>query len=256
MSIGEDVSDPAIPEAQMQPDPFALLKRIHTGVARCAKVGACENRESIEYLWLYVSKTGIGQPDSGATAAQLSVEDWLNVVDEVASLGARWLVVSALSNLSTCPDIWTICAWGQDTHGMLVGLHTHAPTLTQEEIAGIQQLDPAKTRLLVNESAWDSVRPLRESGIEAIIVKPEMSEPDGECTKPGKMAFVNPQGEMYTCALVEGFGDFKLGNVFTGSMNALLRDPHLPHAVPSSAPHKEHGCAGCPPLMAQYFKNE
>lgn len=238
---------------------FELPKRIHQEVGNTSARNAVQsNSEEFFYLWVFVTEAGIAQSDEKpARSEPLNLEEWLNVIDEAASLGVNWFVVSLKSgNLAQHPEIWSICQWAQDVHNMTVGLQTNAPKLLPEETEAIKQLDPEKTRVMLCDAAHKKADELKTLGYRLCVPNDDHHENAEEvCTRPKKMVFVNAYGELYTCGLVDGQEEYKLGSVLQDPLYKVLNDPNLPHTVHNSAvKHKAHGCDGCPPLMIRYFE--
>jgi len=187
---------------------------------------------------------------------QPGVNHWLNAIDEAASVGVLWLVVSVKSSLSDRPEIWPVCEWAQQTHGMTVGLHVETGALSPEEIDRLKELEAGKTRLFVQHENLDALRHLEEHGIQVCAADVAANEPGRPCQKPGKMVFVNAEGRLYTCGMVQGNEAYCMGSMFEGTFNEILHDPSLPHSVPPGEQDDPHGCDGCPPLLARFLAEE
>lgn len=208
------------------------------------------------YLWLFVSKSGIGRRDGQAMSAPpLSLESWLSIIDEAASLGVNWLVVSVQSRLHTNPDVLEISRWAQETHGMMVGLHTDCGCLDAAEIAAISELDPDRTRLLVPSDVYHQMRDLDLKGIKICPAEPDSTDHAAmsPCRKPGKLVYVNPEGRLYTCGMVDGDDGYDLGNALEQDMRSMVQDPNRPHVVPLEHARHKGGCDGCPPIVVKRF---
>jgi len=235
------------------PDPFVLAKQVRGRVRECCGGAACA--EHVEYLWIYVTEHGFGPHAAGADspASQLPLEHWLNVVDEAAALGVRFLVVSVQSCMDHFPDLIKVCQWAQDAHEMTVVVHTTAGDLCREDVATLKQLDLQKLRLFVSRDAEKHLKCLEQHGIAVRIAEPDRI-PREDCGMPAHMLFVNSAGQLYTCGMVEGNKDFHLGNIYESKFGAVVQDPALPHVVSANTPRHEHGCDGCPPLLANLLK--
>ena len=72
------------------------------------------------------------------------------------------------------------------------------------------------------------------------------------------MVFVNPDGVLYTCGLVDGLDDFHLGDIFDGTFSGIMKDPELPHEVSDQDRFfkAQHACDGCPALAKDLFNEE
>ena len=239
--------EPEAPLAELQ-----LPRRISEGVSRCG-ASLKDAKRDITYLWVHVTDQSKG--GCGAGQPSLSREEWLNVVDEAASLGVNCLVLSVGAAMSSFPYVWDVCDWAQRTHGMMVGIHCTDTALSDADIAAIQKLEGPLTRLLAPKNEVEKLRFLEEHGILIREADPRPGEQKSPCDNPTHMIFVNPLGQLYTCGLVEGMEEFHLGNVFNGTLDAMLHNAGLPHAISEQVPRNEHGCDGCPPLMAHFFES-
>lgn len=233
-------------------NPFAFTHRLRESVRCCCQQHDSKG-ERITYLWLYVERRSPREAEAPERTPVL--EDWLNVIDEAAAGGVRYLVVSSDNRLSSFPYIWKICKWAQDTHGMRVGLHTLAISLTDDEIEGIKTLNPEKTRVLLSNEGMEALGHLAEQGIAIRPGEPDPEEIGAPCDLPIHMVFVNSYGVLYTCGMVEGNDRFRLGTIFEDTFRRILEDPSLPHAVADEALIVQHGCDGCPPLLVKSLTN-
>lgn len=233
------------------PDPFDLARRLSQKLRSACE---CETEGGVKFLWLYVSKNGIGCPVSEDTAeAAPSLEHWLNVVDEAVIIGVERLVLSSQEDLSQLPYVWEIVQWAQSTHGMTVGIHIFANEVSDAMVDRMLELDLDRLRLFVSDPALPSLAGLEAKGIRVRVAKPAPDSPQHPCNMPQAMLFVNPQGELYTCGMVEGKRGFWLGNIFEGFFSNIVHDPKLPHSVPAESQDVDRGCEGCPPLLARYL---
>jgi MoaA/NifB/PqqE/SkfB family radical SAM enzyme len=241
-----------IPTTNDDFDPFFLLKRIRKGIKDCNQVTKVSAGD-VSFLWIDVSSKGIAQPDDACCSAQrLSLEDWLNVVDEAAAFGVRWLILTVRTSLTAFPDVCKIGRWAQETHGISVGLHTNSPGLTAEEVNVIKQMDLSHLVLYVKREYIEKFSHLEQEDIKVAVADPQTYGNRPNCQGPAKMIFINPEGVLYTCGLVEGNSDFRLGTIFEGSFSRILRDPQLPHKLPSEIHRVSLGCDGCPSLIANF----
>jgi radical SAM protein with 4Fe4S-binding SPASM domain len=233
-------------------DPFFLLKRIRKGIKDCNEVTKVSSTD-LSFLWIDVSSKGIAQPDDACPCAKhLSLEEWLNVVDEAAAYGVKWLILTVRTSLTAFPDVCNIGRWAQEAHGISVGLHTHSSSLTQEEIDSVKQMDLSHLTLYVKREFLDGFKNAAQEGIKVAVADPQTYGNRPKCQGPTKMIFINPEGVLYTCGLVEGNQDFRLGTIFEGSFSRILRDPQLPHKVPSEIHRVSMGCDGCPSLVVNF----
>lgn len=241
-------------ERLSDPDPFELPRRVRHEV----KTYAAEHKqlpETVDYLWIHVSSSGIGakQPETPAEHARPDIEHWLNVVDEAAALGVRWLVITLDTRLTEYPDILTVCLWAQDTHGIRVGLHTVFCSLEKGEVELLKQLNPDKTLLFAKSEALDNLREIERAGFQLVPADPQPYGHKPKCQGPARMLFVDPRGVMYTCGLVEGNEEYRLGSIFEQRFDRVLGDPELPHSVAEQLHRVAQGCDGCPSLVANFM---
>ena len=250
----KDVRDGQAAEPLLNPNPFALAKEVKRRIRQCAGDEGSGSCNDLTYLWARVSSSGIGRTAESPPSAHIpTLDEWLNVVDEAAALGATWFIVRLSDSLSSFPDIWTICQWAQDTHSMTVGLHIDAESLSEADVAQIRQLDTEKTRLVVARERLETMRHIEEEqGVKLWVANPQAEGETPNCQGPGRMLFVDGQGVLYTCGLVEGNDDYRLGNVFEDEFQRMLTDPALPHKVCKPIWRVSSGCDGCPSLVANY----
>jgi radical SAM protein with 4Fe4S-binding SPASM domain len=255
--MSEKPSAENVESVQLDPDPFALAKKLRSRIRHCAE-SLHETPSEVHYLWLHVSTEGISQPGDRSAKQKNppSLEDWLNVVDEAAALGVNWLVISMQTAFSAFPDIWTICQWAQETYGISVGLHTTASALDAEDLESLKLLDPAKTRLFVKRDVMDSIAPVEALGIKVSACDPQTYGNTPNCQGAAKMVFVNPDGVLYTCGLVEGHTEYRLGTIYEKTFENIVHDPALPHKVKEEIHRVSEGCDGCPSLIANYLVKE
>jgi radical SAM protein with 4Fe4S-binding SPASM domain len=236
-----------VTERLQDPDPFALPRNITQRVRCCTRSG-CGTAEEVTYLWIDLSAPAPQHESLG-----LGLEDWLNVVDEAASLGVSWLVFSVEDSPSQFPLVWEITRWAQDTYGMVAGFHTRTGALSDRDILALKELDFNKCHVFVAQEHLAQLAALKEQGLNIHIANPNHEHRDSLCAMPGNMVFVKPDGALYTCGMVKENRDYLLGNIMDRKLNHVVRDPSLPHAVPEQAIEDEHGCDGCPPLVARHI---
>lgn len=233
-------------------DPFVLLKRVRSGlkgVNECAETSANE----ISFLWVDVSPKGIAQPDDApAGARSLGLDEWLNVVDEAAGYGVNWLCLTMRTALTSFPDVLRVAQWAQDAHGMMVGLHMSASQMSPEEVDLLRALSFDKLTLYVKQNFLGGFQALVEEGLRVTVADPQSYGNRPNCQGPSRMIYVNAQGDLYTCGLVEGNRTYRLGSVFENTFVNILRDPGLPHALPADIHIVDEGCDGCPALIANF----
>lgn len=233
---------------------FALTRDVRKRLKECCKE-AREGKRQVTYLWVCVCPQGIGEGPSAADGSErLALQDWLGILDEAASLGACWVVFSMTTQLSRHEDIWELCRWAQEAHGMMVGLHLVEDNITSDEAARLKELDGDRLRLLVRRESLEKLKPLEDQGLVLWTANPQ--EEDGarpHCQGPTRMIYVNAAGELFTCGLVDGLDRYRMGNALRDRLHDVVRDPSLPHAVEESIHRICSGCDGCPSLIANFF---
>jgi radical SAM protein with 4Fe4S-binding SPASM domain len=235
-------------EGRLTPDPFDLPKQIRSRISSCTSAHcACgDAARDIRYLWVYAGAELSSSPQS----PPLSLKSWLNILDEAASLGVQWLVVSLEQDCSRFPSLWELFQWAQQTHEMNVAIHVNENTLNDEDTKNLIKLESTLTHLFVPEKELGLFDQMAKYGISVHSCTPP---PEGQeqCSMPGSMLFVTTEGQLYTCGMVNGESGFCLGDVHVGFFNEILHDDTKPHAVTKAAMTRENGCMGCPPLILQ-----
>lgn len=239
-------------------DYFEICRMVRRKVKACSKERAGAAEGEIAYLWVCVSaqgpQQGFGSKRPGNTGS-MTMDQWLNVVDEASTLGAKWLVLTVLDPLAACESVWQISAWAQQAHGMAVGLHLKADqSLAANELSEIAKLDPGRTQILMRSMSRQTAAKLEKKGITAWSANPQ---PEGErpnCQGPTRMIFVNEAGVLYTCGLVKDNSDYRMGHVAAAKLKTLICNPAIPHGVENDIHVVSEGCDGCPALLANFFK--
>lgn len=238
-------------------DPFVLTRKVAKGIEHAARERDAKSSETaLKYLWLFVTDEGIHHNlDGFRERPRLGLEDWLNIVDEAAAYGAEWLVIYAGKSPSSVSHMWELSAWAQDTHGMKVGINLDEDTLSREDRRALLKLEWDKTFIIAPSEVLDGFRELESSGIRLCAAN-ITREGSHECTKPEAMACVGPDGQLFSCGLVLGERAYALGHAYDRSIDSVLGDEDLPHAVPEDYAYPKGGCDGCPPLMAERLERE
>lgn len=233
------------PENDAPLEHFALPRKIIREVRACASTAADQPAGDIFYLWLQMT---VGTP-----AVAVAREQWLNVIDEAASVGVNWLVISMGDGVANMEVTEAMCRWAQDTHKMTVCLHTtmSAPEPTLRTM--VCSLPKKETYLLVEPPFDAAFAELKTAGVQVALASPEAPEAHSACDYPCKMVYVDACGSLYTCGLVAGEREFFLGSVFSGSLEHIVHHPELPHSVDALDTRPKDGCSGCPPLVAKYL---
>lgn len=231
-------------------DPFAMFRDLSRGVAKCARDSAAgATRKSIRYLWLYL--TGDAARDSARHALDLS--EWQGVVDESCSLGVEWIFIHGGTPNAVFADLWELCRYAQDFHGLRVAMYVRDDEAGLIETAGINSLRPEQTYVVAGKTSLETLRPKLNPKIRLCDVQtcPE-SRPES-CNAPSSIACVGSDGQMFTCGLVLGDDHYCLGHALERGMRETLADAALPHAVGDAGSYPECGCQGCPSLIAQHI---
>lgn len=243
----ERVNPPMEHSPESTPLEFFLLgRRIRQGLTRCAKDAAAKSGGDVFYLWL--------QTETLEDAPPLTADQWLNIVDEAASLGVNWLVVTLGPNKQEKGEVAELCRWAQATHGMVVCLHARYGEIGPAERQLLLELPRESTFLLVEPEQSAHFADLAAQGVCVGSANPLSNDGDRDpCDFPHRMIFVDAQGRLYTCGLVSGENEFFLGSVLNESLDTIIHNPKLPHTVSVPAPASHSGCSGCPPLVAKHL---
>ncbi|HDP35384.1 MAG TPA: hypothetical protein ENN29_09775 [Candidatus Hydrogenedentes bacterium] len=257
MAKGNRVSEKKTTEGKQHGGVFHLPKTLKQKIRECARGEKANSASKVFFLWACVTEKGLkqGVKKTKGKAKKLTKQEWLTVVDEAASLGANWFVLSFGAPLAECGDIWDVCKWAQTAHGMMVGLHVKGSHLTRRDLSYIKALDLRKTRILARKGALRRIK-LTGDEKESLIVWTANPQAEGErpnCQGPSRMIFVNANGELYTCGLVEGKAEYRMGHVFDRKLGGIISDLDLPHHVDEEIHYVTPECDGCPALIANYF---
>ncbi len=237
-----------------QSRPFDLPRRISEGISASRKstVGVHGETPAIRYIWIHLTDDGLrhGQRPESARP-MLTLDDWLNIIDESVALGAQWVVIYVGVSLSQTPVVWELCRWAQQTHGLNVGLHLRCDCLTDDDIEHVTALDPQRTYLVADDECKGALSALQERGLHVCKSDLHLRETLTRCTKPADMACVGADGQLFSCGLVLGEAEFALGNVRERPLGDVIADASLPHAINDAARFPTRGCEGCPPYIAE-----
>lgn len=235
-------------------DPFDLPRALTKQLRQCAEArdeGPAPD-EMAAYLWINVDETA-GSDSSGGRLVGLTLgpQEWLNVVDEAASVGVHCMVIYVGDSFGNFPVVWEVCRWAQNVHGMKVAFHIQANELGKSDVRELLKLEASQTCLLVPPENKNAFQSLTDAGLRVCSAEVTAADHTPPCDEPRDMVFVSPEGTLYTCGRVAGDEDFRLGNVFEKPLEHILKDPSLPRTVPGFVPYQRHGCDGCPPIMAK-----
>lgn len=237
-------------KAGAEDNPFRLIREIRNRIRTSNEsLASGKSSSQVKYLWMHVTSDGIDDGSNGS----LSIEHWLNVVDEAGALGVEWIVIGWEAASGVHEGLWDICRWAQDTHDCHVGIHILQGELAPSDVEALLELNRDRTHVLVDSQKLESVQHLAEHGIEICEADVNVAHRTGTCTLPDEMVCVGPEGKLYTCGLVLGNERFCLGSVFERAFSHVLSDDSLPHHVPPSVCREgnHHSCNACPPLMVE-----
>lgn len=243
----------------LNPNPFQLPKSVAREVRDTVKAAAPGANERVKYIWLNLSKDDVesDRERSGRDHA-LALDEWLNIVDESAALGADSLFISVYTTLSGWPELWQLCRWAQETHQMLVAIHFYGGAMTESDLAELRKLDLTRTRLYVDREHLEQIRFVEKFGVSLFPGDgfDAGSTVECACSMPKDMVCVGVEGALYTCGLVLGKDEFKLGHASENRLDSVVRDNSLPHTIPAGLERDEWQCDGCPPLMEKRLSGE
>lgn len=207
-------------------------------------------KSDVKYLWIYVSHDSLEENET--PAKRLTTEEWLNVIDEAASLGVQYVVISVGSSLKDHPEVQEICRWAQSMYGMQVGVHLYCETISREESSLLLDLDRSRTVVFLDCPDPEVAGHFKEQGFDVYsALGQDQEHVSPECHLPEEMTCVGAAGTLYTCGLVLGETEYRLGHFFERPLDNVMHDPSLPHTIPEGLPKSKHRCNGCPPLMVQ-----
>ncbi len=227
---------------------FELPKAIAEQLRQCADESTDEMAaltDSVKYLWIHLLENDSGSDDKHP-ASELSDEEWLNVVDEAASLGVQYMCLCVDNFAAKLTRVLSICQWAQSTHGMGVGIHFHSDELMDSYYEELSKLDPDKTCVMLNGECAEASVFLKEKGIKPCELGPLGDRKTPPCEVPSKMICVGPAGTLYRCGLVLGDDRFRLGSVANDKFSELMQDGSVSEAWPGDTSLANDGCQVCP----------
>lgn len=218
---------------------------------------APQSSSPIRYIWLHVTREGItGTRSISENGATMLLNDWLNVVDESAALGAKWMIVYFDTHVDKTSDAWKICSWAQEVHDIRVGLHINSRYLQHWDFSSLSKLDTERTFIVSDQSKLQSLSFLEERGYT--LCHSNIGEEDREmpCTHTDSIVCAGADGVMFCCGLVVGEESYRLGDVRSDSVGRAMQNHAGLEPILFSRGHTETGCDGCPPIMAQRFSEQ
>lgn len=237
-------------------DPFELPKRvsklISNSVAGYDKDS--QRRAAVKFIWLHVSEDGMisktGVTEQGPT---LSTSDWLNIIDESAALGAKWMIVRSGASLSQSSCLWKMCHWAQEVHQIRVGLHLTTGRLSEHDIEELTNLKPSLTFIVADDSALASLRFLQTRGMRLCSANVHQEDRSFPCDNTEAMTCVSADGRLYSCGLVLGNEHYALGHSMDRPFEDVMQETTRLRMVPAVERCIDGGCDACPPLMVKRF---
>ncbi|MBI5095572.1 MAG: hypothetical protein HZB26_24455 [Candidatus Hydrogenedentes bacterium] len=247
-------------KARPQVAPFHLPKAIAGSLRRHTKAAA-EGKEEVstplKYVWIYLCETHCARGGGEPAPARMTLEDWLNVVDESAALGAESIFISVETRLSEWPELWKIAHWAQETHDMLVAICVNESCLSDDQLHELTQLDHDKTRIYVTRDNLESMRYIERFGYKVYVGEVlEVGAVQKACSMPESMLCIGPEGAMYTCGLVLNDDHYLLGHACSQQFESVMGDHSLPHIIPEGIAVTERRCHACPPLMEKRLEEQ
>ena len=211
---------------------------------------------SIHYIWLHVTREGITSSHSTSQPSTLSLSDWLNIVDESATLGAQWMIIHVNTCLKSYSDVWRICSWAQEVHGIRVGLHLNHECMDAAGLAPIRGLDRDETFVVVDSSALEAMEFLRTEGYSVCESNIGTDDRKLPCSHTQSIVCVGADGVMFCCGMVVGDESYHLGDVISDSVQNGMANHSSLQPIGEHNDRPGHSCNGCPPFMVQRFKEQ
>jgi len=227
-------------------------KSIFKKIRECSHIAQSAPKD-ISYVWIKVSGQDISK-NRHKQDNRLKLDDWLNIVDEAVSVGANWLVLTVHVPIDQMKEVIEICQWAQNTYNMKVGLFLCREKISTNEIKILSSLKKDLTQIFVKKKAFEQFKKLREMGLFLGIADPQEYGDKPNCEGASKLLYVDNTGSIYTCGLVSGMKNYKLGNIYEKKFQEIVRDPSLPHSVEEKIHKVNEGCDGCPSLLMKYLK--
>lgn len=239
-------------------DPFGISRLINKEVSEAARRTSTKFRDSegVEYLWIHLAQrdAGLAPPESGQTV--LTASEWLNLIDEAASFGTRWLVFYVADALSEFPCVWELSRWAQDTHDMDVAFHYTGHDLNSELVDELKRLDPDRTTLIVTPNRLDAIRATVPPGVRVLAQAGSEENRRERCAGPTRMTCIRADGRMYACGLVVGEDAYAMGHAEARPLTDIAEDETLPHSVEEVENFPAEGCDGCPSRLSAVLSRE
>ncbi len=210
----------------------------------------------VHYIWLHVTRDGVVESRETANRSVLLLNDWLNIVDESASLGAQWMVIHVETCLKSDSDVWRICAWAQEVHGIRVGLHLNNECMDEKGLSPILRLDRDATFVVIDRSAIEAMTFLKDKGYA--VCESNIGPEDRElpCSHTESIVCAGADGVMFCCGMVVGDESYHLGDVKADTVRKAMCNHESMSPIEERSVKPGQSCDGCPPFMVQRFKEQ
>jgi len=234
---------------------FDLPKSISKALKQCVishAQDAEQEPDQVKYLWLCLSpEEPLDSPED--SPREMSSEEWLDILDEAASLGAKCLLLCVKPPLANYPKVMSLCQWAQDVHNMMVGIFVYDGLLDEADLDQLVELDSERMCVFARQERLGDLSNVTERGLKLCSgsVTAEDHTPPCDLPETENMVCVGPEGNLYTCGLVLGSAKFNLGNALDKPLRSVVDDKSLPRRIPREVRQVRHGCDGCPPIMAK-----
>lgn len=243
----------------MNRDNITIPDGLIEAMRACKEQGSTIPRSDsmIRYIWLHVTRDGIaGTAVSLEGTTTLLLNDWLNLVDESAALGAKWMMVYLDTHVDRASDIWKICGWAQEMHGIHVGLHVKGEFLPESDFASLSRLKRDKTFIVADQNMLESLAYLGDEGYTLCSANIGDEDRNLPCTHTDSIVCAGADGIMFCCGLVIGEESYRLGNVRSDSVDRAMQNHAGLEPILVSRDNVYGGCDGCPPIMVQRFSEQ
>ena len=194
----------------------------------CMKKRDTQKNVMHKFLWLYYSDSAnhSSTHDELKDSHSLKIDDWLNAIDEAASLNVDTCVISVTEPLCESRNAIKICQWAQDVHKMFIGLHLPYESFSQGELYELTQLKPELTCLLAPKASDEFKEKTIAAGYSLINSqcnpkKNHKKNPD-KCAHPGDLLCIGSDGKLYPCGFVIGVKEYCMGDIRVESLMKII----------------------------------
>lgn len=244
---------PKLNAAQGTTDPFLGCLSSKVSEVRTTSTSSSRSHQ-VEYIWLHLTQEGLVDTQQDAPSSVLSLQDWLNIVDESAALGAQWMVIHVETHLKPDADVWRICAWAQEVHGIRVGLHLNYPSIKESDLRSMRSLNQETTFVVVDKKALGTVDFLQAEGYTVCASNISPDDRSLPCSYTESIVCAGTDGVLFCCGMVMGDESYHLGHVHADPIDQTMRKHESLAPIHASQNTPEHNCDGCPPIMVDRFK--